>query len=114
MAIIRKSLKDIKASKPSIDTVKMRATTDDEIHDHSIADNEIPALDLTAFAPNFVRYARAKLELSQSELAELTKIPVGSIRNWEQGRTQPDAAASALFKLLANNPKQNARILKTA
>jgi putative transcriptional regulator len=114
MATIRKSLSDIKLARPKIDSDKMRETSETEILAHSIADGENGDFDASAFALNYVRFARAKLELSQSELADLTKIPIGSIRNWEQGRTKPDAAASALFKLLANNPKQNARILKTA
>jgi DNA-binding transcriptional regulator YiaG len=35
-----------------------------------------------------IRAARARLKLSQAELAERLDIPVGTLRNWEQGAQQ--------------------------
>ena len=46
------------------------------------------------------------------QMAALTKIPLATLRNWEQGRTAPDPAARALFKLIASKPKDSARILQ--
>jgi putative transcriptional regulator len=39
--------------------------------------------------PKVVRQA---LGLSQEELAARFRIPVGTLRDWEQGRVEPDAA----------------------
>jgi putative transcriptional regulator len=52
--------------------------------------------------PKVVRQA---LGLSQEEFAERFKIPVGTLRDWEQGRVQPDQAARAYLMVIARNPK---------
>ena len=114
MARIRKSLNDIKASPPKIDRALMRATKPADIRRQQIEDGEDPDGALPEFASNLVRAARSRLAMSQSEMAALTRIPLATIRNWEQGRTKPDAAASALFKILSTSPQHGARILKRA
>jgi putative transcriptional regulator len=48
-----------------------------------------------------VKRLRIELGLSQTEFAERFKIPVGTIRDWEQRRYEPDAAAQAYLKLIA-------------
>ena len=50
--------------------------------------------------------ARAKLGLSQQKLAELLRIPVATLRNWEQGRTEPDGSAKTLIFLLNEHPAE--------
>jgi putative transcriptional regulator len=52
--------------------------------------------------PKVVRQA---LGLPQEEFAERFKIPVGTLRDWEQGRVEPDQAARAYLKLMPRNPK---------
>ncbi len=42
---------------------------------------------------------RAKLELSQSQFAELLGLSVRTLQGWEQGRNKPGAPAAALLKL---------------
>jgi putative transcriptional regulator len=56
--------------------------------------------------PKVVRQA---LGLSQEEFAERFKIPVGTLRDWEQGRVEPDQAARAYLMVIARNPKGRAR-----
>jgi putative transcriptional regulator len=41
-----------------------------------------------------VRAIRRKLRMSQTEFAERYRIPLPTLKNWEQGRRQPDAPAS--------------------
>lgn len=47
---------------------------------------------------------RRALKLTQEEFAEKFQIPVGTIRDWEQGRAEPDMAAKAYLKVIAHNP----------
>ena len=61
--------------------------------------------------PKVVRQA---LGLSQEEFAERFKIPVGTLRDWEQGRVQPDQAARAYLMVIARNPKAVREALESA
>ena len=48
---------------------------------------------------------REKLGLSQREFAEAYHLSLATIRDWEQGRSQPDQAARTLLRLIAREPK---------
>jgi putative transcriptional regulator len=52
----------------------------------------------------FARHVRWKLGLSQTEFAGRFQIPIGTLRDWEQHRTEPDAAAAAYLRVIADNP----------
>lgn len=41
---------------------------------------------------------------TQDEFANTYLIPVGTLRDWEQGRRQPDAPARALLRLIEMDP----------
>lgn len=47
---------------------------------------------------------RRALGLTQEEFAQRYRIPIGTLRDWEQGRTQPDAPSRAYLKVIAKNP----------
>jgi len=47
---------------------------------------------------------RRALGLSQEEFAARYHIPVGTLRDWEQGRAEPDQAARAYLKVIATAP----------
>ena len=57
---------------------------------------------------------RAAAGLSQSEFAELIGVPLKTLQNWEQKRTQPAGAARALLKIVAANPKAAIKALHAA
>jgi putative transcriptional regulator len=48
---------------------------------------------------------RRALRMTQEEFAEAYRIPVGTLRDWEQGRTQPDQANLAYLKVIAVDPE---------
>jgi putative transcriptional regulator len=48
---------------------------------------------------------RRALMLTQEEFAARYHIPIGTLRDWEQGRTEPDAPARAYLKVIAADPK---------
>jgi putative transcriptional regulator len=47
---------------------------------------------------------RRALGLSQEEFAASFHIPLGTLRDWEQGRAEPDQAARAYLKVIAAAP----------
>jgi putative transcriptional regulator len=51
-----------------------------------------------------VKVIRRALDLSQEEFAERFRIPLGTLRDWEQGRKDPDAAARAYLVVIGRNP----------
>ena len=52
-----------------------------------------------------VKVIRRALGLSQEEFAARFQIPLGTLRDWEQSRKEPDAAARAYLTVIARNPK---------
>jgi putative transcriptional regulator len=55
---------------------------------------------------------RRRLSLTQEQFAERYHLPIGTLRDWEQGRSEPDAPAKALLKLIAADPEGAAEKLK--
>jgi putative transcriptional regulator len=52
-----------------------------------------------------VKVIRRALRLSQEEFAQAFRIPIGTLRDWEQGRVEPDQAARAYLTIIAMIPK---------
>jgi putative transcriptional regulator len=63
--------------------------------------------------PN-VKRLREKLGLTQEEFAATYRIPVGTLRDWEQARKNPDATARAYLTVIARNPEAVAEWLRAA
>jgi len=57
------------------------------------------------FNPIKVKEIRKKLNLTQAEFAAMICISLGTLRNWEQGRTYPEGAAIALLRVAETRPK---------
>jgi putative transcriptional regulator len=57
------------------------------------------------------RIIRRALGLTQQEFATRFRIPLGTLRDWEQGATEPDQAARAYLTVIARNPKAVAEAL---
>lgn len=47
---------------------------------------------------------RRAFKLTQKQFAEAFCIPVGTLRDWEQGRAEPDQAARAYLRVIAAEP----------
>ncbi len=52
-----------------------------------------------------VRAIRQHLKMSQHQFAKAYRIPLATLKNWEQGRRQPDAPAAAYLQAIARRPK---------
>ena len=61
-------------------------------------------------APN----RRCALRLTQEEFAERFRIPLGTPRDWEQGKSEPDQAARAYLTVIGRNPTAVDEALKSA
>ena len=59
------------------------------------------------------KHLRRKFGLTQTEFAERYHIPIGTLRDWEQHRSEPDAPARAYLKVIAADPERVAENLKT-
>lgn len=60
-----------------------------------------------------VRAIREELGLSQQAFASAYRIPLATLKGWEQGRRQPDATASAYLSVIAHLPSEARDVLRT-
>jgi putative transcriptional regulator len=61
-----------------------------------------------------VRVMRRALGLTQEEFAAHFHIPLGTLRDWEQGKSEPDTCARAYLRVIARNPKAVTDALESA
>lgn len=94
----------------------MRQMTEAEIHEAAMADPDAQPLTEADFArmkrvPR-VKTLRRVLGLTQEEFAARYLIPLGTLRDWEQGRAEPDQATRAYLKAIAGDPEAVHRALQ--
>jgi len=94
--------------KPKIDWSRVDSMTESERHAAAMADPDARPMTDEEWAharrvPQ-VSVIRRALGLSQEQFAATFHIPVGTIRDWEQGRYEPDAAARAYLRVIAREP----------
>jgi putative transcriptional regulator len=101
--------------RPFLDT-PMRPMTEAEIETAAAADPD--AKPMTAEELRSARRVprtktlRRALNLTQQEFAARYHIPLGTLRDWEQGRTEPDQPARAYLKVIARDPEGVRRALQ--
>lgn len=59
-----------------------------------------------------VKTLRRALGLTQEEFAARYQIPIGTLRDWEQGRAEPDQPARTYLKVIARDPERVHRMLQ--
>ncbi len=93
------------------------ALTDEEVLEAALGDPDAQPLSDAQLArmkrPN-PKVVRRALGLSQEEVAARFRIPVGTLRDWEQGRVEPDQAARAYLMVIARIPDAVRKALDTA
>lgn len=52
-----------------------------------------------------IRAIRRRVGMSQPQFAEAFSFTLGSVRDWEQGRRQPEQAARVLLLVIDANPE---------
>ena len=59
-----------------------------------------------------VKIIREALRLTQEEFAARYHIPIGTLRDWEQERKEPDQTARAYLRVVAREPEVVRRALE--
>jgi putative transcriptional regulator len=93
---------------PEHDWSRFDAMTEAERHAAALADPDAQPLTPEDFkrmkrTPR-VKIIRRALGLSQEEFAAQFHIPLRTLRDWEQGRKDPDTAARAYLRVIGHNP----------
>lgn len=61
-----------------------------------------------------VKAIRARTGLSQAKFAAKLRVPVGTVRDWEQHRRSPDAPARTLLGMVEADPKAALALIERA
>jgi putative transcriptional regulator len=61
-----------------------------------------------------VREVRTKMGLRQAQFANKFGFPPATLRNWEQGRSRPDAPTRVLLAVIAKRPDAVEDVLREA
>lgn len=113
MARVKVTAQVVDQALQAVDWAAVDAQTDEDIA-HNVAGDPDAAPILTeaetAAAP--VRTVRNRLGISQAEFAARYQVPIGTLRDWEQNRKQPDASALAYLRVIAREPDLVARALR--
>ncbi len=93
---------------PQTDWTAFDAMTEEDRHAAALSDpNAQPASETQlakARRSPQVRALRRRLNLTQEQFAQRFHLALGTIRDWEQGRNQPDHAAQVLLQVIAFAP----------
>ncbi len=98
------------------DWTALRAVTDEEINAAALGDPDNPPL--TAERQTRMRRVpqvkvmRQALGLTQEDFSARFRIPLGTLRDWEQGKSEPDQAARAYLTVIARDPEAVRRALQ--
>lgn len=98
------------------DWAYLAAMTDEEAEANALADPDNPPMTAeqfrTAARMPQVKVIRRALRLTQEEFSTRYRIPLGTLRDWEQGRSEPDHPAKAYLKVIAVDPDGTAAALR--
>ena len=89
--------------------VPLREMTDEEIEAAALADPDAQPLTQGQLAQarpvSRVKALRRTLRMTQEEFAARFHLSLATLRDWEQGRSQPDQAASSYLAVIARHPQ---------
>ena len=98
------------------DWARLAAMTEEEIDANAESDpDNPPSTDEELARMRGVPDARAirrKLHLTQEQFAARFEVPLGTLRDWEQGTRVPDSAAKTLLRVIEKNPEAVIEALK--
>ncbi len=105
------------------DWAAVEAMTDDQVRAAALEDPDAQPLprgndeDLAKLGLRrvvSVKKLRESLGLTQESFSAKYRIPLGTLRDWEQNRKFPDAPARAYLTVIARDPVQVANLLERA
>jgi putative transcriptional regulator len=91
------------------DWARLEAMTEEEIEANALSDPDNPPMTDEELArmrpvPN-PRRIRERLNLTQEQFAARFEVPLGTLRDWEQGASYPDSAAKTLLRVIDKDPE---------
>ena len=90
-----------------MDWSKLDTLTEEEKHAAAHADADAqPATEeqLARGKRTYIKHLRGRLGLTQEEFAARFHLPYATVRDWEQGIREPDAAARNFLRVIAHDP----------
>jgi putative transcriptional regulator len=107
--------KDIATKTAGHDWQRADAMMDDDVRAAALRDPDAQPLTEASLAtmrpvPRTKTMRRA-LGLTQEAFAARYHIPLGTLRDWEQGRSEPDQTARAYLTVIAREPETVSRAL---
>ncbi len=108
MATVRFKLDPKNPRRGKTDWENVKRLSEKEIRRAARSDKDAPLLTAKELAemeriPD-VKATRARLGLTQEEFARSFHLSVATVRDWEQGRVQPDRAARSFLRVIAKIP----------
>jgi putative transcriptional regulator len=102
LAAVDRAKVDAAAEMPMDEQLALDPDTTSEMTDEQVA---------TAKVAYRVRLLRQSRGYSQPQFASAYGLPVGTVRDWEQGRTRPDGPALTLLAIIEAMPIEVERVL---
>ena len=100
------------------DWARVNAMTEEEVMAAALSDPDAQPLDPETLAKmrrvSPVKVLRQRLGMTQAEFAEAFRLPISTLRDWEQHRSVPDAPARALLRAIDRDPETMRRLLSEA
>ena len=91
------------------DWARLNALSEVEIEAAAEADLENPLLtdaELKQFRPvPNPKEIRKRLNMTQLQFSQQFELPLGTLRDWEQGTREPDSAAKSYLRVIAKIPQ---------
>jgi putative transcriptional regulator len=113
--ITRVSFADLENLPDETDWARIDAMTDEEAEANALSDPDNQPMTEEQLRSMrripFAKHLRFKFGLTQEEFAARYHIPLGTLRDWEQHRSEPDQASQAYLKVIAREPDMVARAL---
>jgi putative transcriptional regulator len=97
------------------DWQRLEALTDEEVTAAALSDPDAQPLTADQLAgmhrASRVKVLRQRLGMTQAQFADAFHLPMTTLRDWEQGRSNPDAPARALLLAIERDPEGMRRLL---
>jgi putative transcriptional regulator len=100
------------------DWARLDAMTDEEVIAAALSDPDAGSLTPEQLSRmhrvSRVKVLRQRLGMTQMQFAEAFRLPITTLRDWEQRRSTPDAPARALLLAIERDPQLMRRLLAEA